>query len=114
MVKQPENSKLCGHCCLAVILNISLEESVKLIGHSRGTQSKELTDHFNSSKNKRGYPNCYSLCIARPSNKIKDWHWIIYKDRLIYDPILGRWVDEESFFNEVDLIISSYFEIKIP
>jgi hypothetical protein len=98
MIVQPKGSKLCGHCCLATILDIPLEKAIELIGHERGTRTKELTRHFPHSKTKRGTPKTYSLCISRPGWKARrgDWHWIIYKDGRFYDPERG-WIKEEAY-----------------
>lgn len=42
-IQQPAGSKLCGQCCVAMALGISLDEAVKLVGlKTRGTSNKQL------------------------------------------------------------------------
>ena len=65
MIKQEKFTKCCGQCCLATILDITLEESIKLVGHDGATKSKEITKHFNAGKNKRGLPEKKGLCVLR-------------------------------------------------
>lgn len=115
MITQPPKSKLCGHCCLATILNISLQESIDIIGHENGTKSKELSAHLNLSSNRRGIPNVYSLYISRPIDKKSgNWHWVLFNNDMIYDPIIGYYISIEDFTEITGLHISSYFEIKNP
>jgi hypothetical protein len=42
LVSQPDGSKLCAHCCVAMVLGITLEEAIKRVGHRRGTRNHEL------------------------------------------------------------------------
>lgn len=115
MILQDNTTKTCGQCCLAEILGITLEESILLIGHDRGTTSKQLTQHFNSAPNKRGIPSVYALCKLRWKKDNGDmepnWHWILHKDGQIYDPGLGQYLRIDGYFNAVDARITSYFEI---
>lgn len=120
MILQDRSSKTCGQCCLATILDITLEEAISLIGHSKGTRSKELTKHFNSSKNKRGFPpndGRLHLCILRwktKSGKMNtgNWHWVLYRDNQVYDPGLGQFIRSDGYFNAVeDARITSYFTV---
>lgn len=109
---QPLNSKLCGHCCLAMILNISLEESISLIGHTKGTKTKELTIHFSHLPLRIGQPRIYSLCISRPtSKKVYGWHWVLYKEGMIYDPCIGYYIPQLDWELTLKLKISSYIPI---
>lgn len=100
MIKQPEKSSLCGHCCLAAILNISLEESIKLIGHKHGTTTKELIKYFysDSVKLQRTLSN-YALCRVH-FGKRKNTHWIIYNDGNVYDPLLGEYMSYSKWISE--------------
>lgn len=41
-VRQPADSKLCGHSVLAMVSGVSLEEACKTLGHRRGTRTGEL------------------------------------------------------------------------
>ncbi len=105
MIKQPENSNLCGQCCLATILHISLEEAINLIGHQHRTRTKELISHFKTNTNrlKKEPPSGFSLCRVH-FGKEKITHWILYKYGLIYDPVIGTWINEEYWKRQTDYV----------
>jgi hypothetical protein len=93
MIKQPEKSNLCGQCCLGTILNISLEEAIKLVGHRHTTNTKELTKHFRAGSDKLTRLIMYNYCLCRIHfGKAKQTHWVIYKSDQIYDPIVGEYI----------------------
>ena len=46
LVTQPPNSKLCGQCCVAMLAGITLDESIQIIGHQKGTRTKDLVKAF--------------------------------------------------------------------
>lgn len=116
MIKQPKYSDLCGQCCLGTILGISLNNSIKLVGHKNGTRIKELAKHFKSETNilKKGFPNNYSICKVYFEMHLCT-HWVLYKESFIYDPNIGEWVDIEEWkraFSHIKPRITSYLEIK--
>lgn len=93
MIKQPQKSSLCGQCCLGTILNISLEEAIKLIGHKHGTRTRELARHFKTNKDKLTKFTLYSYSLCRVHyGKEKNTHWVLWRNRQIYDPIIGEWI----------------------
>lgn len=98
MIKQPDKSNLCGQCCLGTILDITLEEAIKLVGHKHATRTKELIKHFKTNKKdltKKAIFN-YSLCRVH-FGKEKFTHWIIYKNGQIYDPCIGYYVTHDEW-----------------
>ena len=116
MILQPENSSLCGQCCLATILGTTLEHAILLIGHSHGTYPKELAKHFKCDTVvlTRGIPSKYSLCKVHFETK-KQTHWVLFKDFKVYDPCAGQWLPVEVWeecFAHVIPRITSYIEIK--
>ena len=82
-----------------MIKNISLENSIKLIGHERGTTTKEISLILfgETRKLKRGFPKNYSLCKVSFSNAKNAGHWVLYKDQHIYDPVIGRYVHYDNW-----------------
>lgn len=42
LVLQPKGSSLCGQCCIAMLMDISLEEAIKLVGHNGITSDRDL------------------------------------------------------------------------
>lgn len=114
MILQPTHSSLCGHCCLATILDITLDDAIKLIGHRRGTKSRELIKHFNHQSIIVGKPKYYSLCKVRPTNakRVGKWYWVLYiESDVIYDPCIGILLDYNSWRLAYQLEISSYIRI---
>lgn len=116
-MKQPDDTKLCGQVCLAVILGITLQEAITLVGHERGTQTKELTRHFNHGGTRRwlskGEVPDYALCISRPGHlkPTGNWHWVLFKDYKVLDPGFGEWEPFNQWCINTDLSISSYIPI---
>jgi hypothetical protein len=116
MIKQPRNSSLCGQCCLGTILNVSLGQSIKLVGHKHGTRLKDLSAHFKASSTRliRGFPKNYSLCKVHYKN-FNGTHWVLYRNFKIYDPNIGEWTPFEVWqecFSHVIPRITSYVEIE--
>lgn len=120
-VRQPDNSRLCGQACLATISGKSLKEIVKIVGHKHGTKTKELI----SILQKFGFSPDSKLRVVKKDKlvpkfcilklKYKDrssWHWVVYKDRVIYDPALGKF-NSKDFYNhhKKTTRISSYLDI---
>ena len=95
MIKQPEKSKLCGHCCIATILDIPLEDAILAIGHEGVTEVEELIQFFPNEGEVEGisgeeYSLCYMMGESKKTGKIY-YHWVITKEDRIYDPSLGYW-----------------------
>lgn len=116
-IKQPENSKLCGQCCLATILNISLDESIKLFGHTHATRTKEFLPYLKTKETQLTKNKIfdYSLCRVH-FGKEKFTHWIIYKNGKIYDPCIGYYVSPNKWKKVLYPLIpriTSSIEIKI-
>jgi len=40
--RQPRGSKICGHCCVAMVTGASLQEVIAQVGHRHGTSAREL------------------------------------------------------------------------
>lgn len=99
MIIQPENTPLCGQCCIATLLNITLKEAIKLIGHSHSTKRREILKHIPHKKIRYGKPkhrrpqNFTALCTAIPphSNNVKNFHWLIFNNGKYYDSNIGVW-----------------------
>lgn len=112
---QPPNSSICGHCCLAVILGIPLQDAINLIGHERGTKTRELTRHFPHGRMKRGIAFRYALCICRPRGRRRgNWHWVLHIDGKIYCPGIGHLVDVEHYLTSLNCVVTSSIEVLSP
>lgn len=105
---QQPNNKTCGHTCIAMIANTSVEDAIKVIDHNSGTHGTHLIkalNHYgikNSGKsirikdNETRLPNFAIVRIQHDKSekelrrrlKQKQWygHWIVVKDGFVYDP----------------------------
>lgn len=94
LIKQPKGSSLCGQCCLAMILQISLEEAIQLIGHKNETKEWELLKHLpdiNEVYSFIGEPTkqhkkLYLLQLHKNPKNSKQRHWTISSINGILDP----------------------------
>lgn len=93
-IKQPENSNTCGHYCVAMITGKPLEDVIKVIGHTKGTYTREIVaalQHFGlkplSTRLKRFTSTVPATCIVK-MKFLNTWrsHWILVVDGWIYDP----------------------------
>jgi hypothetical protein len=86
---------VCGQAVLASILNCSLAEACKLVGHRHGTQTRELikalrkngvavADRLESARFNELPPR--AILKATKSAGAKNWHWLLYWDGQIHDP----------------------------
>jgi hypothetical protein len=97
LIRQPENSSLCGQACVATIVGVSLEESIAVFGTKGGTRTKQVIaalrklgikcgDGLVSLKKSQKPP----LCIVKQHfDDCKHTHWVVYNNGLYYDPDVG-------------------------
>lgn len=95
-IQQPYGSKLCGQCCVAMLLDISLSRAIALVGHNDATTPDQLIRAI-----RKGGRNCDSSLIAgkprgtclvklnRPGRRSGNFHWVIYDRGIWYDPAEG-------------------------
>lgn len=106
LIQQPRPSRTCGHHCLAMILDVPVQDVIEQIGHTHGTRPPELMKVLNSHgyfaklepyKDRR-YLN--RICILGIRWE-KGGHWRVYNDGVIYDPgYLYTFDFEDSFHRE--------------
>lgn len=84
---------LCGQCCVAMLLNIQLDEAIGLIGHTNGTATKELISAIRRGGGRcddrliHGKPCGRSLVkLNRPGRRSGNWHWVVYNCGIWHDP----------------------------
>lgn len=94
LVKQI-NTTTCGQACVAMVLNITIQEAIKLIGHSGITSDEDICkalalntkDSISTSKNinhNNSFPK--KLCKHRNPKNFKEEHWTIFDGPYILDP----------------------------
>lgn len=94
LILQPKGSSLCGQCCVAMLMDISLEEAIKLVGHNGITSDRDLLTVLETK-----YPgiadrkffgskleNSICLCKHKNPNNSNMEHWTIYNSGVIMDP----------------------------
>jgi len=112
LVRQPDNSNLCGQACVAMIAGISLNESIKLFGSKGKTGTKSI--YF--ALQKRGISCSDKAVRIKNNNKpefciviihytgYKYMHWCIWNDNKYYDPAYGIKKKLVSFERETSFI----------
>jgi len=94
LILQPKGSSLCGQACIAMLLDISLEEAIKLVGHDGISTNEDILSVLETK-----YPGIYSrqyfgskfkdgiyLCKHRNPKNIKQEHWTVVKHCVRMDP----------------------------
>lgn len=92
LIKQ-KNSTTCGQSCVAMILGITLNEAIHLIGHDGVTNDFEITtalgiDDVLDNIFKLGKPPKHGLFLQKHRNPAKKHqeHWTVLKNGVLFDP----------------------------
>jgi hypothetical protein len=121
VVFQPEGSRVCGHCCVAMITGASLSDVYAIIGHRHGTSSREIAHalqylghrcdgHLHVLSSRRLLADLPSFCMAVIKWTHKTSHWVVHSDGLFYCPAMGMFPLKDWPFDEPGFF-SSYMEI---
>jgi len=114
---QPEDTNLCGQCCIAMLLHLSVDDAAELVGTRGVTSTRHLRlaleahgwslgDRINA---KKVDPEPGKVYLARVHWKKggKRTHWVIVNAHgIVVDPAAGR--DPEWTRNGVSYITSLY------
>jgi len=112
LIRQPDNSNLCGQACVAMIAGISLDESIKLF-NSRG---KTGTKTLYYALRKRGISCSNKAVRIKNNNKpklcivtihysgYKNKHFCIWNNNKYYDPSRGVRTKLDKFERETSFI----------
>lgn len=90
---------MCGQVAVAMLLGIELEESIAAVGHTHGTQTKELVralwkfgmdaeDRCKRITAKTVMP-LLGLGQVHDPKRRSGWHWVALNGALIYDGVWG-------------------------
>ena len=117
-IYQSYKEKNCGQIAVSVITGKSLDEITKMIGHSKGTTTKELVKVLRSlgyvcpdrCKPMKQMPK---LAIAQMKNigRKYGWHWVVIDGKKIYDGQCGK---SDGTVNWNGGKITSYLPITEP
>lgn len=120
IVLQPEGSGLCGQACVAMAASVSLKRAIKAVGHSRGTDTKDLVFALSKlgvpcsgrlvriSRKRPNIPPRAIIHINVTNEQRDDSHWMLNWDGKIIDPG-ARWPEGYGKWR-----IVSYLEILSP
>lgn len=89
----------CGQACVAMVAGITLEESIKIFGHKRGTTTKQVRRALTECGwipaeklkivprvHRKGYAKL-AVCLFKVVWPDKSSHWILNWQGTIYDPL---------------------------
>ena len=112
LVRQPEDSNLCGHACVAMIAGISLNESIELF-NSKGTtttknvyealQKKEISCSNKAVRIKNNNKPKFCMVVIHYSG-CKNTHWCIWHNNKYYNPAYGIRTKLNVFERETSFI----------
>lgn len=114
-IHQPEDSSLCGQCCVAMAAGVTLDRACQVIGHRRGTVTREIVRSLRElgiqcadrchpmKRNIPVLPQRGLVVLHAPRGN--RWHWMLTWDGKMYDPA-GRWPSLDEWK------ITSYLEIR--
>lgn len=93
MVLQPPGSNMCGQACLAMVLNISIEEACVVVKTRGKTTTRMLVDGLRSMGMKipdkrvlfRGFDRLPVVAILNGKHRDGS-HWVVWADAQPYDP----------------------------
>lgn len=128
VIRQPLGSNICGHCCLAMVADTTLETALNLIGHEDPVSTKEMVTALRTLNINCGdklkivhkntiLPKKAIIRVTYPNkNRTKyHWHWVAYENGYIFDSSAKRggiyFPHHISDIYLVETKISSYLEI---
>lgn len=97
---QPRGSKICGHCCVAMVAGVKLQQVIAQVGHMHGTSAREVglalrafghqaQFKLTTFKNEASLP---TLCILKQMwANSEQSHWVVYNAGTIYCPGHGQY-----------------------
>lgn len=99
-IKRQKKSHTCGHACIAMLADKDESEIHKIIGHSKGTKTKEMVNALNSlninntqklirfcKKNSPPHAAILKVIPSARKNTSGGWHWMLKYGYKIYDPL---------------------------
>ena len=109
-----KRSHTCGHTCVAMLSGKDEEDIIDLIGHDRGTKTKEIVAALDALK----ISNSKKLIRLSKNKPISDvaiikvvpvkrfnanWHWVLKFGDKIYDPDPGLSNADERYVSYIKI-----------
>lgn len=125
LIQQPKGSALCGHCCVAMLAQVSLHHVIAVVGHKHGTTTRELTralSYFGYACGKRltSAPRTLRQRLTKLDRALlklsfdqdRNWHWLAWIDGGIYEPNAGKVFRTFEYFSLVYGRPTSYLAVR--
>lgn len=122
-IQQPEGSKLCGQCCVAMVLGVSLERACELVGHEKASRNYELLNALEKAGRFKAVLTLADHDTMRDAQRTLirvRWknlrHHVVFRDKpLVHDSLYSKpaptWRDWYSFTTLNGGRIVSYYEL---
>jgi len=124
LVMQSKGTKICGPCCVAMALNISVHKALELMGSKGGgTKTRQLNNALGMfycttgglrTVTKYG-PQFPERGIMKIVHNPKESHWVLKWNDFIYDPSWGAFY-YKNWYTSVNTHttskVTSYLELK--
>ena len=119
-IKQPKGSSLCGQSCVAMITDMTLDESIEIFGSRGQTNTKQVINalrtrvSITAERLTRVKGPLPELCIVKILWENKGSHWVIHKKGKIYDPAIGvyKLLKYKEMIKKVPGKMTSYIKIE--
>ena len=88
---QPKGKPVCGHCCVAMILGVSLKKAYKILGHQRETsiedmlKALDIADAIRYNGNNK-HLDCVTIQLHENPNNYSQKHWTVCNYGELLDP----------------------------
>lgn len=108
--------KTCGQTCIAMLSGKTEQEIINLVGHSRGTKTKEIVTALNTLNiknseklirisNKNQLPKIAIIKALPVSRKksIGNWHWVLRYEPKLFDPWSMQQINHLRFISFIKI-----------
>lgn len=116
LIRQPENSNICGQCCIAMLNNEPLKDILSRMGKGK-TSWKHLRVHIapyffigSRERFKRQIHSTLALCNVHWNTGRK--HWVLYYRGWIFDPALETSWSLTEYVNLIQGRITTFIPIQ--
>jgi hypothetical protein len=100
LVRQPDGSRICGQCCVAMVARVNIGYAIEAVGKRASTRSADIRrglanlnirhstePRLVSRPQYRELPaRCIATCHVPYSRRT---HWVVLWDGVVYDPVYG-------------------------
>ncbi len=89
IIRQPENSNLCGHACVAMVKSLTLDQAIERVGHRGIMGLREIAGAVGSRWIEGEKPTRRSIVLIRREGA--QWgHWVVRLGNVFLCPMRGE------------------------